>query len=626
MRKSLILLGVLFLSIIYLFHPKQASAENVEWGNDGHFSFTIPFLEGNKAKSDIELVLTDGQNSDVITVRIAVGSRGCTLPSSIPQNFTGLQCGLDGPYAQNVTFTIKGNFPTTSLDPSTLPETFHIFVRDWNTKTTYGTPYTATITQPADAAKISLSASGAVWGKKGTITLTNLPKTLSQQQATITLHRNAGGFSDKTFSVFINGDKSKAICSSPSGDNVFAFNDKDCSDGKFVVDVNYLVSVFPRPATVVNIPVPQASLQDTYTLSLAGPNTASTNLVVSYSPTDVTLEASQTSVTTGTEVSFTASGCPDGSKMDFAYGSDTSSQDVKDGKATFKKKLEGQGGEPFSVRATCQATGRKSNTVTVTIDKKGEERTEIDPEHPEANTAFTIRMHGLETDQCYFFKIKDVNSGTFLEPEGGRQLEGTCAAGGMDTGQHKLFQGDNSNNVNEFYDVFDSDSIDRDYSIDAGLPDGVYKFELWTPNKARIAAGSNADNAPDDRHTSGDVQFTVGTGEFTVKVAPSPVCAEFNDKGECQSVNTPLGLLHIELSEFTKTIFSLLLSISGIIILFIVIRSGYILLFSQGNAEKVKEAQDRLTSAVVGLLFLVFSLIVLQTIGVDILHIPGFGA
>lgn len=113
---------------------------------------------------------------------------------------------------------------------------------------------------------------------------------------------------------------------------------------------------------------------------------------------------------------------------------------------------------------------------------------------------------------------------------------------------------------------------------------------------------------------------------FQAKNAPPPLCITFDTHGECQQVATAVGDLHIEISEFTKTIFSLLLSISGAIILFIVLRSGYILMISQGNAEKVKEAQDRLTSAAVGLLFLIFSLVVLEVIGVDILHIPGFGS
>lgn len=117
-----------------------------------------------------------------------------------------------------------------------------------------------------------------------------------------------------------------------------------------------------------------------------------------------------------------------------------------------------------------------------------------------------------------------------------------------------------------------------------------------------------------------------GRGCGIAKKAPPPYCAEggfVDDK--CTKVATAIGSINIDLSEFTKQIFVILLSLSGGIILFIVIRSGYILMISQGNAEKIKEAQDRLTSAAVGLLFMIFSLVILQVIGVDILHIPGFG-
>lgn len=44
---------------------------------------------------------------------------------------------------------------------------------------------------------------------------------------------------------------------------------------------------------------------------------------------------------------------------------------------------------------------------------------------------------------------------------------------------------------------------------------------------------------------------------------------------------------------------------------------------SQGDHEKVKEAREILTSAIIGLLFLIFSLVILEVIGVDLLHIPG---
>ncbi|MFH1186632.1 MAG: pilin [Candidatus Levyibacteriota bacterium] len=75
--------------------------------------------------------------------------------------------------------------------------------------------------------------------------------------------------------------------------------------------------------------------------------------------------------------------------------------------------------------------------------------------------------------------------------------------------------------------------------------------------------------------------------------------------------------------DFVKTLFGVILSISGMIALLLIIFSGYRLITSRGNPEKITDAKDRLTSAVIGLLFVIFSLVILQIIGVDILHIPG---
>jgi len=75
--------------------------------------------------------------------------------------------------------------------------------------------------------------------------------------------------------------------------------------------------------------------------------------------------------------------------------------------------------------------------------------------------------------------------------------------------------------------------------------------------------------------------------------------------------------------DFVKVLFGVILSISGMIALLLIIFSGYRLLVSRGNPEKITDAKDRLVSAIIGLLFVIFSLVILQIIGVDILHIPG---
>lgn len=126
-------------------------------------------------------------------------------------------------------------------------------------------------------------------------------------------------------------------------------------------------------------------------------------------------------------------------------------------------------------------------------------------------------------------------------------------------------------------------------------------------------------------------------------IAPPPPCSQWVDLSgtpiptespniqnadypkKCASVSTGLGIdIKTDAGDLVKSVFGVILSISGGIALILIIISGYQLIFSQGNPEAVKAAQERLTSAIVGLLFIIFSLVILQIIGADILKIPGF--
>jgi cell division protein FtsX len=68
-----------------------------------------------------------------------------------------------------------------------------------------------------------------------------------------------------------------------------------------------------------------------------------------------------------------------------------------------------------------------------------------------------------------------------------------------------------------------------------------------------------------------------------------------------------------------------LLGLAGGIAVILIIIAGYRLMASQGNPEAVQAAREQIISAIVGLVFVIFSLVILQVIGVDILKIPGFG-
>lgn len=94
---------------------------------------------------------------------------------------------------------------------------------------------------------------------------------------------------------------------------------------------------------------------------------------------------------------------------------------------------------------------------------------------------------------------------------------------------------------------------------------------------------------------------------------------------KCLTLTTAIGNINTDPASFVKSIFSLVLGISGGVALILIIISGYRLMASQGNPEQVQGAREMLTSAIVGLLFIIFAFVILQIIGVNILCIPGFG-
>lgn len=109
---------------------------------------------------------------------------------------------------------------------------------------------------------------------------------------------------------------------------------------------------------------------------------------------------------------------------------------------------------------------------------------------------------------------------------------------------------------------------------------------------------------------------------------PPPPCATeiggANGNNGCASVDTAFGVWDTTPQGFVKSLFGILLSISGTIAVLIIIFAGYKMIMSQGDPEKIQAAREQLTAAIIGLLFLIFSLVILQVIGVDILHLPGF--
>jgi len=106
------------------------------------------------------------------------------------------------------------------------------------------------------------------------------------------------------------------------------------------------------------------------------------------------------------------------------------------------------------------------------------------------------------------------------------------------------------------------------------------------------------------------------TDNMTLKGVPQP------DK---DNYYTMLGCLSTQPGKFAGQLTRALLSlIGGVAFLFLLYGSG-VIATSQANAERLNYGKRLVYSALVGLLFVIFSTLIIRFIAADILKIPGFG-
>lgn len=92
-----------------------------------------------------------------------------------------------------------------------------------------------------------------------------------------------------------------------------------------------------------------------------------------------------------------------------------------------------------------------------------------------------------------------------------------------------------------------------------------------------------------------------------------------------QGINTAIGCIPITNTNlFIGFILRWAIGIGGGIAFLLIVSAAFTIMTSQGNPERLKAGQELLTSAIAGLIMLIFSVFILRVIGVDILKLPGF--
>jgi len=97
-------------------------------------------------------------------------------------------------------------------------------------------------------------------------------------------------------------------------------------------------------------------------------------------------------------------------------------------------------------------------------------------------------------------------------------------------------------------------------------------------------------------------------------------CLKCFDEGKAW---TALGCIPTEPMDLVKWLFPYFLGFGGLAAFGLIVYSGFQLMISSGDPQKIQGAKETITSAVTGLIFIILSLFLLRLIGVNILGLPG---
>lgn len=97
--------------------------------------------------------------------------------------------------------------------------------------------------------------------------------------------------------------------------------------------------------------------------------------------------------------------------------------------------------------------------------------------------------------------------------------------------------------------------------------------------------------------------------------SPSPCIGE-------DQVHTAFGCLATEPARLISDILAIAVGIAGGIAFILMVVGGIRMLVSGGDPEALAAGRDMLTSAIAGLLFIIFSVVILRIIGINILKLP----
>jgi len=106
--------------------------------------------------------------------------------------------------------------------------------------------------------------------------------------------------------------------------------------------------------------------------------------------------------------------------------------------------------------------------------------------------------------------------------------------------------------------------------------------------------------------------------------ASCQACMGQTDSGQTPGSWTAIGCIHTDPTSLLSYILRIGIGLAGGIAFLLILFGGLQIMTSAGNPEQLNAGRELVTSAITGLLLVIFSIFLLQFIGINIIGIPGF--
>lgn len=171
---------------------------------------------------------------------------------------------------------------------------------------------------------------------------------------------------------------------------------------------------------------------------------------------------------------------------------------------------------------------------------------------------------------------------------------------------------------------------DGSFTLNPQCDDAAGGEDSCNTTKAPVSVGATLDSGPGDYDLCAQIPDAdreaacracqTGGG---LKGAKKDGSASYD--GKTPGIWTAIGCIPAKPESIVRTFVTVGLNISGGIALLMLLAASFMISTAQGDPKRMNEGKDMFTSAMVGLLFVTFSVTILEFIGVRVLQLPGFG-